>query len=156
MSTCTDLIDSADKGGMFHFWIITGDETWCFLYDLQLKQQLASGKWPSLRRKKKQHQDGPKGKCPEVWHRKNWLLLCNNAPAHRAVHVQEEMAGQQATILPHPPYSPHLAPCDFFFLPHFIERLCGCQFQLVKEFVPATKDFLVDIFQHCFQQLYQH
>jgi hypothetical protein len=30
MSICGDLIDSADKDGMFLDRIITGDETWCF------------------------------------------------------------------------------------------------------------------------------
>jgi hypothetical protein len=30
------------------------------------------------------------------------------------VLVQEELAKQQVTILPHPPYSPDLTPCDSF------------------------------------------
>jgi hypothetical protein len=37
ISICCDLIDSADKEGTFLNRIITGDETWCFLYDPQLK-----------------------------------------------------------------------------------------------------------------------
>jgi hypothetical protein len=37
MSTCGDLINSADKDGAFLNRIITGNETWCFLYDLQMK-----------------------------------------------------------------------------------------------------------------------
>jgi hypothetical protein len=41
MSICSDLIDNADKHGMFHNRIITGDETWRFLHDPQLKRQLA-------------------------------------------------------------------------------------------------------------------
>ncbi|KAJ4426254.1 hypothetical protein ANN_27066 [Periplaneta americana] len=45
-------------------------------------------------------------KRPELWHRKNWLLLHNNAPAHRSILVQEELARQQVAVLPHPPYSP--------------------------------------------------
>lgn len=60
-------------------------------------------------------------KRPELWHRKNWLLLHDNAPAHRSILVQEELARQQVAVLPHPPYSPDLAPCDFFSLsPHEI------------------------------------
>jgi hypothetical protein len=47
MSICGDLLDSADKDGMFLNWIKTGDEIWCFLYDPQLKQQLATWKLPS-------------------------------------------------------------------------------------------------------------
>ncbi|KAJ4427588.1 hypothetical protein ANN_25236 [Periplaneta americana] len=58
-------------------------------------------------------------KRPELWHRKNWLLLHDNAPAHRSILAQEELARQQVTVLPHFPYSPDLAPCDIFSLsPH--------------------------------------
>jgi hypothetical protein len=53
MSICSDLINSADKNGTFLNWIITGDETWCFLYDPQMKRQSATWKSPSSPRKKK-------------------------------------------------------------------------------------------------------
>jgi aminoglycoside phosphotransferase (APT) family kinase protein len=33
-------------------------------------------------------------KRPELWRRKNWLLLHNNAPAHHSVLVHEELAKQ--------------------------------------------------------------
>jgi hypothetical protein len=36
--------------------------------------------------------------------------------------LQEELAKQQVTILPHPPYSPDIAPCDFFFFPPLKEK----------------------------------
>jgi hypothetical protein len=62
-------------------------------------------------------------KCPELWHRKNWLLLHDNAPTHRSVLVQEELTKQQVSILPHPPHSSDLVPCDFFFFPHLKEKL---------------------------------
>jgi hypothetical protein len=62
MSICGDLIDSADTDGMFLNQIITGEETWCFLYGPQVKQQLATWKLPSPSRKKKPQQDRPKGK----------------------------------------------------------------------------------------------
>jgi hypothetical protein len=64
-------------------------------------------------------------KRPELWRRKNWLMLHDNAPAHHSMLVQEELAKQQVTVLPHPPYSPDLAPCDFFFFPRLKEKLSG-------------------------------
>jgi hypothetical protein len=42
-------------------------------------------------------------KRPELWRRKNWLLLHDNTTAHRSVLIQEELTEQQVTILPHPP-----------------------------------------------------
>jgi hypothetical protein len=41
-SICGDLTKSAVEDGVFLKQIITEDETWCFLYDLQLKQQLTT------------------------------------------------------------------------------------------------------------------
>ncbi|KAJ4436559.1 hypothetical protein ANN_16591 [Periplaneta americana] len=38
-------------------------------------------------------------KRPELWHRKNWLLLHDNAPAHRSILVQEELARQQMKMI---------------------------------------------------------
>jgi hypothetical protein len=54
------------------------------------------------------------------------------------VFVQEELAKQQVTVLPHPPYSPDFTPCDFFFRA-FKEKLHGHRFQLAEEIVTATK-----------------
>jgi hypothetical protein len=62
MSICGDLINSAGKDGTFLNRIITGDETWCFLYDLQLKRQSTTWKSPSSPRKKKPQHDRSKGK----------------------------------------------------------------------------------------------
>jgi hypothetical protein len=98
-------------------------------------------------------------KHPELWHRKNWLLLYDSVPTHHSVLVQEELAEQQVTILPHPPYLPDFAPCDLFFFPRLKVKLCGHQFQSAKEIVTATREAMPDlpanIFQQCFQQLYQ-
>jgi hypothetical protein len=56
MSTCGDLINRAHKDGTFLNQIITGDETWCFPYNPQLRWQLAAWKSSSWSRKKKQQQ----------------------------------------------------------------------------------------------------
>jgi hypothetical protein len=48
---------------MFLNRIITTDEAWCFLYDLQLKQHSTIWKSPTLPRKKKLQQDRSKGKA---------------------------------------------------------------------------------------------
>jgi hypothetical protein len=52
MRACSDLVDSADKDGTFLNQIITEDETWYYLYDSQLKQQSAT--WKSLSSRKKE------------------------------------------------------------------------------------------------------
>ena len=46
---------------------------------------------------------------------KHARLLHDNAPAHTAAIVTAFLKKEKVTVLPHPPYSPDLAPCDFFF-----------------------------------------
>jgi hypothetical protein len=62
MRICGDLIDSAVKDGMFLKGIITGDKTWCFLYDPKVKRQLVTLKLPSPPRNKKPRQNRSKYK----------------------------------------------------------------------------------------------
>jgi hypothetical protein len=54
MGTCGDLMNSAHKGETFLNWITLGDETWCFLYNSQLMQQLATQKSLTSSKKKPQ------------------------------------------------------------------------------------------------------
>jgi len=53
-------------------------------------------------------------KRTELWHVGNWLLHDDNAPTHQALITHEFLAHNSIITLPHPPYSPDLAPCDFF------------------------------------------
>ena len=46
-----------------------------------------------------------------------WFFHHDNAPSHTAIAVREFLAQNNITTLPHPPYSPDLALCDFFLFP---------------------------------------
>ena len=48
---------------------------------------------------------------------RSWLLHLDNAPAHNAVGIREFLAKNNIAVLEQPPYSPDLAPCDFFLFP---------------------------------------
>jgi len=60
------------------------------------------------------------------------------------------------TIIPHPPYSPDLAACDFCLFPHMIDQTKGKRFADVSEVKKKKLEFLNNIsteeFQKCFQQ----
>jgi len=66
--------------------------------------------------------------------------------------VQQFLAKYNMTVIPHPPYSPDLAPCDFFLFP----RMKGKRFADVSEVKKKTLEVLNNIsseeFQKCFQQ----
>ena len=48
----------------------------------------------------------------------NLPLLQDNAPSHKARLAQVTANDLNIEILPHPPYSPDLAPSDFFVFPN--------------------------------------
>jgi hypothetical protein len=158
MSIAGDLIGTADKGNKVHNNTITGDETWCFLYDPQMKLQSLEWKSPSSWSKNfqvnmaKGHvmlevflsaralsvvssslkvllnkdmytdilhhlRDVVRRKCCKKWRNKSWFLLLKNAPAHWSVLVKDFLAKNNVTTLKHPPYSPDLAPANFYPYP---------------------------------------
>jgi len=47
----------------------------------------------------------------------NWMLHHDNAPCHTAISVIEFSAKKGIPVVPQPPYSPDLSPCDFFLFP---------------------------------------
>jgi len=47
----------------------------------------------------------------------NWMLHHDNAPCHMAVSVIKFLAKKGIPVVPQPPYSPDLSPCNFFFVP---------------------------------------
>jgi hypothetical protein len=54
--------------------------------------------------------------------------VCKNdfkGPAHMALSVTEFLASKQITVLENPPYSPDLAPNNFFLFPKIKEILKG-------------------------------
>ena len=56
---------------------------------------------------------------------KHVRLLHDNAPAHTSAIVTAFLKKEKVTVLPHPPYSPDLAPCDFFLFPKLKHSLLG-------------------------------
>jgi transposase len=72
-------------------------------------------------------------KWPHKWSSGAWILHHNNAPCHTALSVREFLAKHSIPVVPHPPYSPDLAPCDFFLFPRLKSTLKGKRFQDVAE-----------------------
>jgi histone-lysine N-methyltransferase SETMAR len=54
-----------------------------------------------------------------------WFLHWDNAPVHTAEVVQTFLAKNSIQLIPHPPYSPDLAPADFFLFPTLKKELSG-------------------------------
>ena len=65
------------------------------------------------------------------------LLLHYNAPAHTSAVAQAALHGARFEQLPHPPYSPELAPSDFHLFPP-LKELRGRRFGSDEELQTAV------------------
>jgi hypothetical protein len=83
-------------------------------------------------------QDAARRKLPHKLSSGTWLLHHDNAPCLAALSVREFLAKHSIPVVPHPPYSPDLAPCDFFLVPRLKSTLKGERFQDVAEIQPNT------------------
>lgn len=61
-----------------------------------------------------------------------WILHHDSAPAHVFVKTNAFVEKYHITLLPHPPYSPDLAPCHFFMFPYLNITLKGRRFDEVE------------------------
>lgn len=80
------------------------------------------------------------------------ILHHDNAPAHRATTTQGTIAGLGFGVLEHPPYSPDLAPCDFFLFPLVKSVLRGRHFSDVNELSVAIQHAISEIPTESFKE----
>jgi transposase len=92
---------------------------------------------------------------PELWP-DAWILHHDNALAHDALAVREFLAKKSIMKLHHPPYSPDLAPCDFWIFPKLKTALKGHRFSDIADIKGHSMTILHSIleeeFQKCFEQ----
>jgi len=90
-----------------------------------------------------------------IWPDK-WILHHDNAPAHDVLRVRKFLAKNSITKMDHPPYSPDLAPCDFWLFPKLRNALKGQRFDNLSNIQRNMKTLLRGIlendFQECFRQ----
>jgi transposase len=72
-------------------------------------------------------------KRPELWRNGNWLLHHDTAPAHTSQKTTEFVTNNNMVIIPLPPYSPDLVPCDFALFPELKLKLKGQHFETVSD-----------------------
>ena len=72
-------------------------------------------------------------------------LLQYNAPAHTSAIVTAFLKKEKVTVLPHPPYSPDLAPCDFFLFATLKSFLAGRKYQSRHALGSAMHQYLITV-----------
>jgi len=84
-----------------------------------------------------------------------WMLL-HNAPCHTAISVNEFVTKKGILVVPQPPYSPDLSPCDFFRFPKLNFYLKGRHFgtadNIQKVVTEQLRALTHEDFQHCYRE----
>jgi len=103
----------------------------------------------------KRLRDRVRKKRPDLWQNQSWVLHHDNAPSHTAIIVKQFLARTSTTVIEHPPYSPDLAPCDFYLFPKIKEKLKGHHFQTLETIKESTAQALSEVtseqFDECFE-----
>jgi transposase len=75
-------------------------------------------------------------------------------PAHTSLVVREFLTKNNVTTVPHPVYSPDLAPCDFYVFPKMKLRLKGRRYAAIEEVQAESLQILNTLtpadFSECF------
>jgi transposase len=95
-------------------------------------------------------------KRTEAWTNKTWMLHHDNAPPRVSLLIREFLAKQETIVMPQPPYSPDLAPVDFFLFPKLKSTLKGRRFQMVEEIKENLLQDLRAILQNTFQDAFRN
>jgi len=99
--------------------------------------------------------DAVRRKRPELWENQTWMLHHDNAPVHASLLIRSYLAKRQTSVVPHLPYSPDLAPGDFFLFPTLKTTLKGRHFQTTGEVQENAIRKLHAITESAFQEAFQ-
>ena len=80
-----------------------------------------------------------------------FYLHHDNASPHTAVPTLALIGESGIRMLAHPPYSPDLAPCDFFLFPFLKKKLRGIRFRTIQDLQNAVIKLLRDTPKKVFQ-----
>jgi len=93
--------------------------------------------------------------CSQLWREQTWLLHHDNAPSHTSVLTHQFLAKNKIAVIPQPPYSPDLAPCDFFLFQKMKLKLKGCWFDTKKEIQAESQRVLHTLTEKDFHEAFQ-
>ena len=73
-------------------------------------------------------------KKPALFKSSQWHFQQDNAPVYNSILVTDYLTKMGIKTVPHPSYSPDLAPCDFCLFP----KLRGCCYETIEEMKEAV------------------
>ena len=83
------------------------------------------------------------------------LLHHDNASSHTAAETLDFLEAEGVQLVTHPPYSPDLAPCDFWLFPKVKEQLRGRRFSSDSEALEAMDAALANLTEDSYKQCFE-
>ncbi|UYV60920.1 K02A2.6-like [Cordylochernes scorpioides] len=159
---CQELLDLIQNEPDFLNSVVTGDESWMFEYDPESKiistpqesanEQVAhqNAFYLEVLRRLKRRIARVRTNIKDTV-----KLHHDNATSHTAFIITNFLARSNTPVIPHPSYSPDLAPCDLFLLPRLKREMKGKHWETVENTQHHVTTFLrsipVEEFQGAFQ-----
>ena len=76
--------------------------------------------------------------------------ICAKFVPRVLILVTDYLTKMGIKTVPQPPYSPDLAPCDFWLFPKLKEKLRGCRYETIEEMKEAETKVIDTITQQDF------
>jgi transposase len=89
-------------------------------------------------------------------HERKLIVHADNARAHTAQKYRTFCKENGLRLAPHPPYSSHLAPSDFFLFGYVKERLMGMVFPSYEELLDAIGEVVTGIGSETLTAVLEH
>ena len=87
-------------------------------------------------------------KRPALFKSGLWHFHQDNAPVHNSILVIGYLSKLGIKIVPQPPYSPDLGPCDFWSFP----KLRSCRYETIEEMKEAVTNIIDTLTQEDFHE----
>ena len=91
------------------------------------------------------------GKRPALFKSGQWHFHQDNTPVHISILVTDYLTKMGIKTVPPPPYSPDVAPCDFWLFP----KLRGCRYKTIEEMKEAVMKVIDTLTQEDFPGVFQ-
>ena len=90
-------------------------------------------------------------KRPALFKSGQWHFHQDNAPVHNSILVTDYLTKMGIKIVRHPPYSPDLAPCDFWLFP----KLRSYRYEIIEKMKEAVRKVIDTFTQEDFDRALQ-
>ena len=90
-------------------------------------------------------------KRPALFKSGQWHFQQDNAPVHNPILVTDYLTKMDIKTVPQPPYSPGLAPSDFWLIP----KLRSCRYETIEKMKEAVTKFIDTLTHEDFHEAFQ-